>query len=193
MSSVEIQRKQQFKATLFQYLLIFSISGIIIGSGLHIYMTKKVIAPVRKMIQSMKTFDMGKYPEPVNAKATNELGTLVNQYNELIAQLKTNDSERKKLVADLSHELRTPLANLKGYLHGLKTGVIPGDNQLYESLYAEAERLTKMVEQIDQLKSPDHEYEMIRMNKQYINMKDEVNKCLSMFAWILRENNITVK
>src|SRR5699024_11640600 len=76
---------------------------------------------------------------------------LVTHYNELINQLKLSHAQREKLVTNLSHELRTPVANLQGYLYALKTRTIEGDSELFESLYLEANRLTSMIEQIDQI------------------------------------------
>src|SRR5699024_543905 len=41
--------QQQFDSTLFQYLLIFSTSAIVVGSLIHFYLTRKLIRPLRLM------------------------------------------------------------------------------------------------------------------------------------------------
>ena len=192
MAGLEGRRQQQFNTTLFHYLLIFTVSGIVVGSFLHIYMTRKIIAPVRQLIQSMRKLGLGAYPDEITSDAKGELGLLIKQYNQMITQLKVHDGQRKKLISDLSHEIRTPLANLQGYLHGLQSGVITGNASLYHSLYEETKRLTNLMEQIDQLKELDHNTSQTFIIKEAFNIADAVEQCVAMFEWALTEKNISI-
>lgn len=193
MGGLNAQRQQQFNATLFQYLLIFSIIGIVAGSLLHFYFTKKLMKPVRELIQSTKKLQGGEYPEPIDVQSEDEIGELIYQYNRLIKELQKNEEHREKLVTDLSHEFRTPLANLNGYLHALRTGVIVGDEELFESLYKESNRLTEMIEQLDQLKQWDYVRSHTGAKKQFVNIADEIYQCAAMFNWTLKEENIPLE
>lgn len=192
MGDVEQQRQQQFNSTLFNYLIIFSISGIVVGSLLHIYMTRKIVAPIRQMIDSIEQFKRGTYPEPIEVRTTNELGELIEQYNKMITQLESHESHRNKLVTDLSHEIRTPLANLQGYLHGLKSGVIQADATIYASLLKETERLTKMTEQIDQLNESNNQIPDMESIPESLALDDEIRQCISMFDWTLKDKKISI-
>src|SRR5699024_1180596 len=100
MAGFDSERQQLFNTTLFHYLLLFAVSGIVVGSVIHIYMTRKIIAPIRQLIHSMKAYDTGKLPGKITTKAKGELGLLIRQYNQMINQLKVHDSQRKKLVTD---------------------------------------------------------------------------------------------
>lgn len=190
--TIDDKRQRQFNTTLFQYLWMFSTVGIIAGSIFHFYATKKLLSPVRALIDSTKQLQQGSYPKPIVVNAKDEMGELIKQYNSLITQLQANDAHREKLVSDVSHEFRTPLANLKGYLHGLKTGVIAGDQQIFESLYDQTERLTMMVEQLEQLKELDHISSKTLMDKQSAQLVEEVKQCVSMFEWTLSEKDIQI-
>ena len=193
MAGFDLERQQLFNTTLFHYLLLFAVSGIVVGSLIHIYMTRKIIAPIRQLIHSMKTYDTGKIPEKITTKAQGELGLLISQYNQMIKQLKAHDRHRKKLVTDLSHEIRTPLANLQGYLHGLQTGVLQGDEQLFKSLFNETKRLTNLLEQLDQLKQIDYKNERTVLQRESLDIGSELNQSLLMFAWTLKDRNISLK
>src|SRR5690625_4107427 len=192
MANFDEQRQQQFNTTLFYYLLIFAASGVVVGSFLHVYLTRRIVAPIRRLIQSMRELEKGSYPKKITVMAKGELGLLIEQYNQMIEQLKAHDGERKKLIADLSHETRTPLANLQGYLHGLQTGVITGDKVLYRSLYNETKRLTNLIEQLDQLKELDNKIEHIILPKDIIHISKEIEQCLAMFEWALTEKGISL-
>jgi signal transduction histidine kinase len=62
---------------------------------------------------------------------------------------------RRDFVANATHELRTPLTNLKGYLEGLRDGVIEPDRATFESLMEEAERLVRLSRSLDTLAEGD--------------------------------------
>ncbi|WP_228275750.1 HAMP domain-containing protein [Gracilibacillus oryzae] len=88
--SINEQKQHQFRATLFQYLWIFSVSAIIIGSLIHFYLTKRIIQPLKQLIHSTKTMKQGLYPTPIQVKPEGEIAELVDQFNGLVQQLKNN-------------------------------------------------------------------------------------------------------
>jgi len=187
------QRQAQFEAILFQYLWIFSISGIVIASLIQFYLTKKLTRPLRKLIESTKAMKAGEYPDPLEVKEENEVGQLITHFNDLVEQLKMNEEHRKKLVSDLSHEFRTPLSNLNGYLKALHHGVIEPDPKLYESLSKETGRLTQMVEQMEQLKEWDYISKQTFSEKEPRGMRLMAEQVEEMFRWELKKAGIDVE
>jgi two-component system sensor histidine kinase BaeS len=184
---------QQFEATLFQYLWIFSISTIIIGSLIHFYLTKKLIHPLKELISSTKKMKLGEYPDPILVKPDGEIGELITHFNDLIKQLEDNEIHRLKLVSDLSHEFRTPLSNLNGYLRALQNGVIEGDEKLYQSLYNESKRLIHLVEQMEQLKEWDHISSQSFSEKSPVQMEKIVEQSIEMFRWKVAQTDINMQ
>ncbi|MBP2243295.1 two-component system sensor histidine kinase BaeS [Cytobacillus eiseniae] len=190
--SMNNQKQAQFEATLFQYLWIFSISTIIIGSLTHFYLTKRLIHPLRELIDSTKKMKLGEYPAPIQVKQEGEIAELINHFNDLVKQIEGNEQHREKLVSDLSHEFRTPLSNLNGYLRALQNGVIKGDEKLYESLYLESKRLVHLVEQMEQLKEWDHVSTQTFSEKMPVNINNLVEQSVEIFRLALEEANINV-
>lgn len=190
---LEQQRQTQFNTTLFQYLLLFSVLGITIGSLIHFYLIKKVIKPIKQLIESTKELQKGHFPDPIQTPMQDELGELMTQYNALISQLKTNEAYRKQIVSDVSHELRTPLANLNGYLLALKSGVVDGSTDMYESLYAESKRMTSMIEQLEQLKSLDQVAAQSVLHKEEVHIEEQIQQCVTMFDWALKQADISLQ
>lgn len=185
-------RQQQFNSTLLRYLWIFMIMAVIAGSVFHFYLTNHLIQPIRSLIHSTKQLKRGHYPEPIHVNKQDEIGQLVVQYNGLIEQLRTSEQQRKKLVTDLSHEIRTPLSNLNGYLHALKDGDIVSDEKLFISLHKESQRLTQMIEQLDQLKEWDYISVQTVSRGEMIQMTDLLEQCVAMFKWTLKQNEIPI-
>ncbi len=190
LGAMDNQKQGQFNSTLFQYLWIFSVSAIVIGSLIHFYLTKKLIHPIKELIESTKRMKQGQYPNPLEVKSDDETGQLISHFNDLVKQLKNNQQYRQKLVSDLSHELRTPLSNLNGYLSALKSGVISGDRQLYQSLHEELKRLISLVEQLEQLKEWDYVTKQTFSQKEPIDMAVLVEQSVEMFRWSLKNAGI---
>ncbi|TKD72277.1 sensor histidine kinase [Pseudalkalibacillus hwajinpoensis] len=187
------QKQNLFNSTLFQYLWIFSIAAIFIGSFIHYYLVKKTIRPLKELIESTKRMKEGQYPVPIQVDTKDEMGQLIGHFNDLVKQLKDTQRHRKELISDLSHEFRTPLTNLKGYLGALKDGVVEGDQKMYESLHSESERLIHMVEQLEQLKEWDYFKEQSYSEKEPMNMQLLVEQSVEMFRWSLKNAGIKVK
>ncbi|WP_246050038.1 sensor histidine kinase [Aquibacillus sediminis] len=190
---VTVEKQSRFNQTLFGYLIIFSLAAIVIGSTIHFYLTRKLIRPLRELITSTKRMKKGHYPAPIKTTSNDETGQLVHHFNDMVQQLKYNEEHRHKLISDLSHEFRTPLSNLNGYLGALKNEVMVGDPQLYESLYEESKRLTKMVKQLEQLKEWDHVSNQTFLDKQSINMAELIDQSVELFQWLLEKHNIPIE
>src|SRR5699024_10877195 len=87
-SALPSHRQQQFNATLYQYLLVFTNIGILISSVLHFYYTKRLVGLIKQLIEATEILKKGGYPETILTISKNEVGELVTHYNELINQLK---------------------------------------------------------------------------------------------------------
>lgn len=187
---LDTPRQQQFNSILLNYLWILMIVAAIIGSAIHFYIIKRFIKPIRGLIQSTKELKLGRYPEPVKVYKNDEIGQLALHYNGLITQLQMNEQHRNRLVSDISHEIRTPLSNLNGYLQALKDGDIAGDKAIFASLYQESNRLTQMIEQLEQLKEWDYLSTQSMVEKEACEIEPLLHQCAAMFARTLEQKNI---
>jgi len=191
--SLSGQIQHQFRATLFQYLWIFSISAVILGSLVHFYLTKKITQPIKELIEATKKMKQGEFSSPIQVKENGEIGELIHVFNDLAQQLEYNEQHRKKLVSDLSHEFRTPLTNLNGYLRALQSGVIEGNERLYQSLYSESTKLTQLVKQMEQLKEWDEMTTPTFDEKTPVDMKTFIENSTEIFHWSLEQKGINLE
>jgi two-component system OmpR family sensor kinase len=81
--------------------------------------------------------------------ARDEIGRLARAFNSMVARLEATFARQKRFVADVSHELRTPLTGLGGSLEMLLLGAATGDEEtahrLMSGMYAEVERMQRLV------------------------------------------------
>jgi histidine kinase len=93
----------------------------------------------------------GRYEERVQVSGRDELSELAARFNQMAEQLEQVESMRRRLIGDVSHELRTPLTAIKGSMEGLIDGVLPATAETYEQIHAEADRLNRLVDDLQEL------------------------------------------
>jgi two-component system, OmpR family, sensor kinase len=99
-------------------LVTFAIAAILFG---------RLTLPLRRLEREMTSWDRRTNGEPVDEagarREANEIALLQRRFHGMAAridsqleQLRSQDAQRRDLVASISHDLRTPLAALRGYL-----------------------------------------------------------------------------
>lgn len=96
---------------------IFLIFGLLI---LVWYLTRSVLAPVRKTANAAEKLRMGLLNERVPVSGEDDLAILAGSFNSMaasiqqqIGQLEQMSRLQKRFVSDVSHELRTPLTTVR--------------------------------------------------------------------------------
>lgn len=80
---------------------------------------------------------------PVTENRNDEVGLLIQAFNETLERLENLFTMQRRFLADVSHELRTPLTVIKGNV-GLMRHV-GADAESLEGIDAEVDRLTRLV------------------------------------------------
>ncbi len=81
---------------------------------------------------------------PYSRKSKNEIGVLIEAFNQTLDRLEYLFNRQKRFMADVSHELRTPLTVIKGNV-GLLRMMKKPDEESLQSIETEVDRLTRMV------------------------------------------------
>ena len=118
---------------------------------LSVYLSQRVVQPVRAMMSASQRIAGGDYNERVQENGSYELGQLAHSFNQMASQLQQTEDMRRQLIGDVAHELRTPLTSIKGSMEGLIDGVIPASPETYQQIHQEAERLNRLVSDLQEL------------------------------------------
>jgi two-component system, OmpR family, sensor histidine kinase BaeS len=105
-------------------------------------------SPLRQMTVAAGRMATGDYAVRVTQTSSDEVGDLARAFNTMARDLATVDRQRRELVANVSHELRTPLAGLTAVLENLVDGVAPGDPQSLTVALDQAQRTSRLVEDL---------------------------------------------
>ena len=146
-----------FQAGASEALGIAGLTALGIALLVSVFITRMVVAPVRGMMQASQRIAEGRYDErvKVNGKLASgevdEMDQLALSFNRMAATLEQTEAMRRQLIGDVAHELRTPLTTIEGYMEGLIDGVLPANDATYQEVHREADRLKRLVNDLQEL------------------------------------------
>ena len=140
-----------YRASFNEALMYAALAAMIVAVALSVYLSRSVIAPVRAMSLATQRIADGHYDERVQVRGEDELARLAIRFNQMAEKLNEVESMRRRLIGDVSHELRTPLTAIKGSMEGLMDGVLPAAQETYQQIHAEADRLNRLVDDLQEL------------------------------------------
>jgi two-component system, OmpR family, sensor kinase len=128
-------------------------TALIIAAAVTLPLIRVALRPLTEMEHATKRIAGGelslRLPPPTTQ---DEIGQLATSFNDMVAQLEAAFARQRQFVADVSHELRTPITVLSNGLEMLLIGAHNGDgaaeHRITQNLYAEVERLRRLVEDL---------------------------------------------
>lgn len=154
---------------------------------------------LRRISNTVRRFKEGDYLARIEnpqgdwrelAETFNEMADTINQN---IESLKSVESLRRELIANISHDLRTPLAILKGYIETLqiKTDLTPEvRNRYLATAYSSAEKLSKLISQLFEFSKL--EAHQIEPAKEPFQVADLLMDTLQKYQLIAEKKTITL-
>ncbi|HFD40581.1 MAG TPA: sensor histidine kinase [Anaerolineae bacterium] len=146
-----------FRSAVTEAIAIAGVAAFLAALIVSWFVSRQVVRPVREIMVASRRIAEGHYDErvgvPGNAERDelDELAQLALSFNQMAARLEQTETRRLELIGNVAHELRTPLASIKGYMEGLIDGVLPADAATFQQVYREADRLQRLVHDLQEL------------------------------------------
>jgi signal transduction histidine kinase len=112
------------------------------------FLAKGMTTPLRDMAHAAHAMSQGDYSRRVHSASRDEVGQLAAAFNRMSSELANVERLRRDLVANVSHELKTPISALRARLENLLDGVEPPDPEVLQVMLQQAERLSRLVDQL---------------------------------------------
>ncbi|HEX8870674.1 MAG TPA: HAMP domain-containing sensor histidine kinase, partial [Lentzea sp.] len=136
-----------------------SLTPILLGAGLvallalvvALLISRQVLRPISALAASARRLGSGDLSGRVPEKGSGDLVELTRAFNAMADSLQRSREQQHNMIADIAHELRTPLANIRGYVEGVRDGVLPADPELYRSLHEEALLQQRLIDDLQEL------------------------------------------
>ncbi len=164
---------------------------------LSVFVSRRVVLPVQEMQAASRRIAAGHYEERVGVPGggdledLDELGQLALVFNQMAAQLEQIEAMRRGLIGNVAHELRTPLTSIKGYMEGLIDGVLPADVNTFQQVYSEADRLQRLVRDLQELSRV--EAGAFQLNRHPVPVSRLVGFAVDRLARQFEEKGVTLR
>ena len=142
---------EAFGQTLLYSLLAAGVVATVAAALASLFVSRRFVEPLRYVLAATSRIASGRYGERVPVRDADELGELSQSFNAMARALEEAERRRMEVISDVSHELRTPLSTIRGYMEGLAEGVVEPSEETWTLLYAEFERIGRLVEDLRRL------------------------------------------
>jgi signal transduction histidine kinase len=143
-----------FVDSLHQALLVAAAVGTLASFLAGSVFVPRILRPFQDMAKNADRVAQGDFSVRVDLDGVPqrcEVHALGSAFNRMATQLAHLDNARKRMIADLTHDLLSPLTNLRGYVEGLRDGVVTAAPQVFTMLEGEIGRLIRLVSDLHQL------------------------------------------
>jgi signal transduction histidine kinase len=143
--------QQMFDQYVLNVVVIGAAAGVVLGGLAAWWLVRRLMRPLEQLTSASRQIAEGDLAARVPEPPDPELRGLATAFNQMAATLERVEQLRRALVEDVAHELRTPLTTLRGYTEALADGVVKPTPEILRNVNEEIERLTRLVQGLDQL------------------------------------------
>lgn len=132
----------------YRVLAVGSLVATAAALALGVLLARSLTRPLRELTAATQAVAKGELAQQIPVRSNDELGQLAASFNRMSAELVRAQEARRQMTADIAHELRTPLSLILGHAEALSDGVLPPTPQTFAIIYDEAQRLTRLVDDL---------------------------------------------
>jgi signal transduction histidine kinase len=178
--------------TLIERLGIAFGGGVIVAGLLGLYLSRRLVEPLRKLSKAADEVAAGHYgvelPKP---RGGDEIAHLSSRFSDMAAKLAEGEQLSRNFLMSVSHELRTPLTAIRGHVSALREGVID-DPVLRDAslgvISEEAIRLERLVgDVLDLAKLDAHRFTVLQ---EEVDMQQLCERAYTAFGDVARRRSI---
>ncbi|HXX53070.1 MAG TPA: HAMP domain-containing sensor histidine kinase [Thermodesulfovibrionales bacterium] len=139
--------KERGRNFLILSFVVAGLSAIVMAVFFSLYLSK----PIWRLKMAAGRIAEGDFSIRVEQVSSDEIGRLSESFNYMAEALQKEELVRKHLTSNIAHELRTPLAVTKAQVEAMIDNVVTDIPGGLENIRAEVEKLTRLVEGIEDL------------------------------------------
>ena len=135
-----------FKESSFEAIAIAASVSVLLACLIGYFASKRMSAPIQKITNTAKQIRNGDLTARSGVKGDNEVGQLGETFDDMATSLERDIKLEHRLTGDVAHELRTPLMAMQATVEAMQDGVLPADDEHFETVASEVRRLSRLVD-----------------------------------------------
>ncbi|HHH1032290.1 TPA: ATP-binding protein [Yersinia enterocolitica] len=132
------------------WMILTTLAALSLGVVVAGKLSRRILLPLNSVAENLRRVAQGDLTARADAddRSVGEAVLLVNDFNIMAERLQRTTQDQIFWNAAIAHELRTPVTILRGRLQGLAEGIFPPSIPQFNSLLAQVENLTRLIEDI---------------------------------------------
>lgn len=179
------------------FAVIFTAKEI---AHLYIYwrLEKRVMKPIERLKAGVEQIAKGNYEVRIEKNVYNEIGVLIDEFNEMAEKLKEGEKlkkeyeeNRKTLIANISHDLKTPITSINGYVEAILDGVASSPdtiNNYLKTIHNNIDYINRLIDDLFLFSKLDMQKLEFKFEK--VKIKPFMKDLMEEFKFVLGEKNI---
>jgi signal transduction histidine kinase len=148
-------QEQRYIETTNKAMLYASLFAISLAVILGLIFTRTLLKPLSDLSTALSKMEQGKLSQTVEKSSDDELGEVIEGFNQMSVALTSSNARRDQMTADIAHELRSPLTVINGYLEGMQDGSLEISKERLSFIQDEVNQLNRLVNDLRTLALAD--------------------------------------
>ncbi len=172
-------------------LLLAVFAALLLSTVLGYWLARTLTRPLRALTSAAEGIARGELEQRVETGARDEIGDLAAAFNTMSSEVARVNQQRRQMTADIAHDLRTPLTVIGGYIESMRDGVLKPTPERLNLIYAEIERLQKMVNDLRMLAQADSGELSLHLER--LDPRELLTRAHSLFQHTAARSGVTLE
>ncbi|WP_195429490.1 HAMP domain-containing sensor histidine kinase [Clostridium sp. D46t1_190503_E9] len=158
------------------------------------FLSSTIIKPIIILKDKISQITRGNYPEKINKTSKDEIGVLINTFNNMSEKLKLKDEQEKNIFRNITHELKTPLTNISGYAQILREDDFNDKefkNNALDRIIFESNRMHDLVISLLDISKQSSDIEEYAFEE--VNLKNIIEELIQLQLPKVKEKNLNIE
>ncbi|TLN20243.1 HAMP domain-containing protein [bacterium] len=182
--------EKAYLTQMYRAVALAAVGAVLLSLIVGILLASSLTRPLRELKQATQRMANGELEQQVKIRSRDEIGDLGQTFNQMSHELARSNQLRRQMTADIAHDLRTPLTVIAGYVESMRDGVLSPTTQRLEVIYAEIERLQRLVDDLRTLSRA--EAGELTLNRERISAARLLQKTADAFQHQAEQHDVTL-
>lgn len=118
----------------------------VIACVIGYFVSRSIARPIQRITSTAKQIRNGDLTARSGVTGSDEVGQLGETFDDMAGTIERDLKLEHRLTGDVAHELRTPLMAMQATIEAMQDGVLPADDEHFETVAAEVRRLSRLID-----------------------------------------------
>jgi signal transduction histidine kinase len=170
------------------FILFYAVM-LVITLFLTYFIARNFSNPIRKLAEETIKLTSGEYGNTLNFKRKDEIGLLIDAFNELSEKLYSIQQFQRQLVTQVTHDITTPINLIRSYVYGINDKVIPMNGETVSIIDGEIERILELIDDFNIFSSRENKIEKLPL----LNLTSEIEIYAKKISSLFQNEDIDIE